>query len=415
MSAPELFRVEAVQAQRGSWLGTVSLLQPLRLWLLAALSVALAATILSFLAFGQYTRRATVGGELVPDLGLSTVLAPADGVLARSFPQEGERVAAGSALALVQIPRATAAGADLHAAAGVGFERRLDGLQRLDAAQEEQIQAQRDGLLRQIQALRQEQAQTSAELATRAEQVRIGRDTVGRYRAVVEQRYASELQLKQQEQALLELIGQQQAMQRQASQSQRVLAQLRQSLMELPAQRAQQRAEHQRLLAQLQQERLQQDASGELMIKAPVPGLVASRLVEPGQAVKAGQPLMSLLPSGSELQAQLWVPSSAIGFVAPGDRVLLRYRAFPYQKFGQHHGRVLRVSRSAVAAGADAAQGENAYRVVVALERQSILAYGRAEALRPGMRLDADILGERRRLYEWLLEPLYSVRGRIGA
>ena len=43
-----------------------------------------------------------------------------------------------------------------------------------------------------------------------------------------------------------------------------------------------------------------------------------------------------------------------------------------------------------------------------------MLAYGRPEPLRPGMLLEADILGERRKLHEWLLEPLYSLRGRDG-
>lgn len=54
------------------------------------------------------------------------------------------------------------------------------------------------------------------------------------------------------------------------------------------------------------------------------------------------------------------------------------------------------------------------YRVLVALDRQTITAYGKLESLRPGMLLDADILGERRRLYEWVLEPLYSVKGKLG-
>ena len=80
-------------------------------------------------------------------------------------------------------------------------------------------------------------------------------------------------------------------------------------------------------------------------------GLVANRLVEPGQAVQAGQPLVSLLPEGSVLQAQLLVPSRAIGFIEEGDRVLLRYQAYPYQKFGHHVGRVVRISRSALGPG----------------------------------------------------------------
>jgi len=57
---------------------------------------------------------------------------------------------------------------------------------------------------------------------------------------------------------------------------------------------------------------------------------------------------MALLPKGSQLQAQLLAPSRAVGFIEPGDKVLLRYQAFPYQKFGHHAGKVVRVSRSAI-------------------------------------------------------------------
>ena len=105
------------------------------------------------------------------------------------------------------------------------------------------------------------------------------------------------------------------------------------------------------------------------------------------------------------------MPSHAVGFIEPGDRVLLRYQAYPHQKFGHQAGRILRLSRSAtLAPGAT----EPHYRAVVALDAQTVTAFGRQEPLRPGMVLEADILGERRKLYEWLLEPLYSLRGRIG-
>jgi membrane fusion protein len=141
-----------------------------------------------------------------------------------------------------------------------------------------------------------------------------------------------------------------------------------------------------------------------------VAGIVAHQMIEPGQAVQGGQALLSILPQGSHLQAMLLVPSRAIGFIAPGDRVQLRYQAFPYQKFGHHVGRVLQVSRSAIEPKDG---GEPRYLVLVELEQQAITAYGKLEPLRPGMLVDADILGEKRKLYEWVLEPLYSVQGKL--
>ena len=97
----ELFRREALEARRTSWLGAISLAQPLRLWLLTVLAVIAALAIIAFLALGTYTRRSSVAGQLVPTRGLATVLAPSTGVVADLRAREGQRVDAGQALAVV--------------------------------------------------------------------------------------------------------------------------------------------------------------------------------------------------------------------------------------------------------------------------------------------------------------------------
>ena len=113
-----------------------------------------------------------------------------------------------------------------------------------------------------------------------------------------------------------------------------------------------------------------------------------------------------LVADGPRLQAQLSIPSHAVDFIQPGDRILLRYRAFPYQKFGHQAGRVASISRSPMAPTAGHSGDEPVYRVLLDLERQQIVARGEPRPLRPGMLLDADILGEQRRLYQWVFEPL---------
>ena len=131
------------------------------------------------------------------------------------------------------------------------------------------------------------------------------------------------------------------------------------------------------------------------------------------------QTLVTLVPTDGELLARLYAPSSSIGFVQPGDAVLLRYQAFPYQKFGQQEGLVSTVSTSAVnpteMAGLPAtglAAGEPVFAIQVKLKTNTIDANGQARPLQSGMWLEADILQERRKLYEWMLEPLFSVTRR---
>ncbi len=410
-----LFRKQAIDAQRRSWLGGVSLAQPLRFWILAVFAAMAASAIVGFLYWGEYSRRSRVLGELVPDLGLSTVVAPAAGVVARLDVEEGDQVQRQDGLLTINVPRVTSSGQDAVSTLLEAQRSRMTSVEAMSDSQDRQLAAQQEGAKAQRSAMLRELSQIEAEIHTRGEQVRIGREALARFRSVEDERYVSLVQINQQEQSMLEAVNAQQALQRQATSIRRNLAELEQRLAEIPYQRLSAKAASERDLAAMSQETVRMEADGELLLRAPVAGLVANRLVEAGQAVQPGQPVLSLLPKGSELRAQLLVPSSAIGFVKSGDRVLLRYQAYPYQKFGVQEGTVIRISRSALTGSRnDGDSKQSLYRVLVSLDQQSVLAYGKAETLRPGMQLEADIMGERRRLYEWLLEPLYSVTGKLG-
>lgn len=412
-----LFREELLRAKSSHWLGPVSLVQPLGWGLLAFAAIALASIAVLFISLASYTRRSTVSGQLVPEQGLITVLAPATGLLSWLDVQEGERVTAGGDLALVSMPRATLREASMSAAAEHRLQQRHSALQASREATQGQLQAQSKGLGGQLATARGELQQIEAEVVTRQQQSRIAGETLERLRRLEHGTYVSALQIKQQETAVLEYTGQMQALQRQATATRRLIAQLRQAQGELPSQHLAGEAGYLQALAQLEQERMQAGADGALLVKAPVTGVVTSQAIKPGQAVQQGQVLMSLLPGDGRLEAELLVPSSAIGFIAPGDSVRLRYQAFPYQKFGHHEGRVSQISRSALSPaellGKGRQEGEALYRISVVLARQSVTAYGRPEPLMPGMVLEADVMGERRRLIEWMFEPLYALKGKL--
>jgi membrane fusion protein len=410
-----LFRREALEAKRTSWLGGITLAQPIRLWMLTTLAVFAALVVVLFLVFGTYTRRSSVTGQLVPVQGMATVLAPATGVVTRVEVPEGARVKAGQTLAVVTVPRATVVGGETLAALGASLQERALGLAAMQSAQQQLLDAQASGLASQLAAARRELAQIEAEVVTRHEQVRLANETLERLRRLREGQYVSELQLKQQQAGALDQVGQMQVLQRQAIATGRLIAQLEQALQELPGQRQAAQGALQRDLAILDQELIETQARGALAVTAPVSGVVATQMLKPGQAVQAGQPLMNVLPGEGTLEAELLIPSRAIGFMEPGDTVLLRYQAYPYQKFGHHRGRVSRISRSTVNAAPASGDGaaEPLYRISVALDRQAITAYGKAEVLKPGMVIDADVLGEHRTLIEWLLEPIYSIQGTV--
>jgi membrane fusion protein len=416
-----LFRQEVLDARQTRWLGGIALGQPLSLWLLTGFAVGAAVLIVVFLIFGDYTRRTRVAGQLVPSLGVATVTAPAAGTLTEVRVREGQRVLAGEVLAVLAVPRATLADGDILQALQMAIAQRDEGVTASYASQRQLLQAQQFGLKAQIASGRVELQQIEAELGTRQAQLLIAEQTTQRFRELRARQFLTELQLQQQQAAELEQLAATQALERQASSLRRQLAQLQQAKQELPARLAALDAGERRDRAVLGQELVETAARAQAVIVAPVVGIVATRLGQAGQTMHAGQPILSLLPATSQLEAHLLVPSRAVGFVEPGDSVRLRYQAFPFQRFGHHEGRVLRISRSALAPSelaallGNAAPNETFYRIVVALDRQTVRAFGQDEALKPGMLLEADILGERRALWEWALEPLYALHGRMAA
>ena len=413
-----LFRQEVLDARRNQWLGPVSIAHGPRRWVLAAAAGAAAAAVVALLVFGDYTRRTRVVGQVVPSSGLVTVQAATTGTLSEVRVSEGDRVVAGAPLARIDVPSATGTETNTAQAVESALAARQSAMSDSYAAQLAQLHTRESSLAEQRETLEGELAALDAEMVDRREQLALAEESEARLANLHQKQFVTAAQWQQQKSQVLELRATLQRIRRESGQLRRQLAVVAQELVSLPDQIDALRAAAARDQASIGQERLETVRRNEAVLAAPVDGTVTALVGQPGQSVQGGQPVLTLLPEGARLEAHLLVPSRAVGFVSQGDPVLLRYHAFPYQKFGQGRGEVVRVSRSALSSGelASLAVGgggtEPLYRVVVRLDREVVQAFGKDEPLKPGMLLEADVLGEQRRLWEWLLEPLYSVRGR---
>ncbi|WP_050715223.1 HlyD family secretion protein [Ottowia sp. oral taxon 894] len=340
-----LFRPEVIRNHRSARLGGIAISQPLGVWLLTLAATGMAAVIVAFLLLGSYTRRASVAGQLVPLQGVVTLPAPVTRIVERLDAAEGDAASAEQTLAIIQAPRAMPESGNGGAALEQQIRQQKASLKAAQDAQQQQLRQQASGLNEQLQAARRELLQIEAEAATRQRQTRLAREKLARYQSLEK---AGAVSVQEQQSAVFEHEAQTQTLLRQAASTRRLLAQLEQALRELPSQRAAARANHARDMAQLEQSEVQVRMDNRLAVTAPVAGVIAAQLVRQGQAVQAGQPLLSLLPGQGTLQAHLLAPSRAVGFIEPGDKVMLRYQAYPYQKFGHHTGRVASISRSAL-------------------------------------------------------------------
>lgn len=157
-----------------------------------------------------------------------------------------------------------------------------------------------------------------------------------------------------------------------------------------------------------------EDESG-YSITAPVAGRVTSVLAREGYYTDGTQPLLSIVPTGARMVAELYVPSSASGFLSVGQAIKVMYDAFPYQRFGAQSATIRTISQSAYLPTESSAPfriEQPVYIVWAELSDESVQAYGQLSPIRPGMTFHANIILENRPLYRWLLEPIYAVSKR---
>lgn len=418
--AQPLFRQEVLQQRQAQWLGTV-LIKPRPLhWWCGALALLTIVAIVAALFGTSYTKRARVPGWLVPEQGVLRVMAPRAGVVSSLLVREGEQVAQGQALAALsaEVHSSALGGTEAQAALALTHQRasleaeRARGAQLLEQ-QRAALSSRIDALARELDSLRQEAEAQTGRLA-------LARQWEARIRELQGRGYISEQQVRTAAEAALDQAAKLRALERNALALGRERAAAASELAQLPLKSAAELARIERTLAATGGELAAVEARRSLVLRAPQAGVVTALHALAGDAVSPATPLLSVLPRGAVLEAHLYAPSQAIGFVAPGQTVLLRYRAYPYQHFGHARGVIRSVSRSAMAAaelppgfaGGAGTAAEPLYRLTVGLERQHMTIGARDYPLQAGMQLEADVLLDRRRLVDWLLDPVYTLSRR---
>jgi len=382
---------------------------------LTGLLVAIILALAAWVVLGTYTRSEVARGILVTDSPSPKVLAIRPGRVAELPVRDGDLVKAGQKLATIVVEQAdeNGASASVESLASLDTQRQLAEQQASlahgrAAAEQARLTAMLDGLRRQRSDLtNQIDLQQQVVASAQAMFDRIG-EAVGRG-------FVSRVDYERRRQTLL------------AAQQQ--LAQLRQQVNATEAQERQTEAELVRNRVDADtavaaartsaegfvQQHAQALASRAYVITAPVSGRVSGMQAGLGQAVDASASLMTIVPEGATLHAEIYAPTRAIGFVKPGQDVRLLYDAFPYQRFGSFAGRVARVSRTVIDPRQLVAPlkiEEAVYRIDVMPDRQRVDAFGQILPLQPGMTLSANLIVDRRSFADWLLQPIQAVKRR---
>ncbi|TIO51261.1 MAG: HlyD family efflux transporter periplasmic adaptor subunit [Mesorhizobium sp.] len=418
-----LFRKEALAARRDAWLGRPQLLQPISVQTATGLAVVAVVLIGSVLILGEYTRRVRVSGTVAPSAGVTRVFAPQAGRIVQSAVSEGVAVRRGDSLYTIGLDSVTDLG-ETEAIVESQLRTQRAELQEEISRRAELDRIDKKGLYEQERILKREIERIDTQIADTADYLAVLKESADKYKQLVNRRITIQREFEFRQQSYMQTRQELQGLKRQRVQLDGRLEEVHSKLDGFDANAAIVIGELRQRAAAMDQQLAQGAARRAINVTAPRDGTITAILGKSGQMIAPGAPLLSILPTEGQMEIHLMAQSRAIGFVREGTHVLLRYAAFPYQKFGQYPGIVKRISRAPLRPsdldGISDMGGQSnpvapLYQITVQPQVQDVVAYGKAEPLRAGMEVEAELLLDTRPLYQWILEPLYSLRGGVAS
>lgn len=416
-----LFRKEAVSHQSERLTGAITLAQPLSIKLTVLILVSVAVAIITFLFSAEYSRKETVRGFLMPNKGVIKSFANQGGTIEKLWVKEGDKVFKGQSLATLLVQQSNSEGIDLSEQLADQLNTQANLLSN-EITQHQTLKAQEIlNFQAQKLALENEQRALENQLTLAEEKLTLLNEQQLDFNQLNKSGYLSNLEKERQQQALLEAKQEKQNIARLLLQQQNKLNQVAFNIKNIPQQYILRINNLKRQQADLQRQLAQVASNYKYTITASNNGVVTGIQVVEGETLSQSKaqskPLLHILPEGSELIAELLLPTRSAGFVQLGNNTRLRFDAFPYQRFGFVESEITRIDQALISPNEiqlPISLQEPVYRLRAKLNHQQIQAFGKAFDLKSGMLFEADIMLEQRTLIEWLLEPIYSLKGRIS-
>ncbi len=411
-----LFRKQAVDHQREKLYGDIILTQPISYYVLATFLVGITIIVIFFLVTHSYARKEKVAGIIVPQQGMVSVFPPQAGILSELKVTEGMFVKQNDELFSVMIDQRANGGEYT----GVKI---IDELKIQEANLKKRLRFENERVVTEIQAQEAEARRLKTEIGRLKELIDIQSETLRmekrnyeKAKTMLSEEFISSMDVETFYRKYLEQKQQYQSLSMRLEEAASSLENIPLHIKALKINSEREIVSIESQVSEITKQRAQVEGQREIIFTAPVSGRITSVVANVGQRMNPSAPMFSIIPEGSQLQANLYLPTRSIGFMDMGQEVNISYEAFPYQKFGTYTGKIHQIAKSVIMPG-EPTSGlsfqEPVYKVVAELEKQNILAYGKELPLKPGMMLSADVVLDKRTLFEWLLEPLYSLRGKI--
>lgn len=414
-----LFRQEAIEAKHSGLKGDVLLLPRFSHTLILTILLLWVFVVVVWLFVSHYARKETVAGWLEPPEGIIRVYAESTGIVQKILVKEGDFVVQNQPLLIVNDERILVGGENLDN----NLLHEYNTQQKMLAEQLSRTQNNYEMRIKDV-AKRVISAQRDLELINEQLDILSNRyalvsTQVERFKKLKREGHISNTELDDVIAQELSLKSDKQTLLRNQIAQINTISQLRTEQKLLPDESANALDQLRSRLSDIAQQVTQLSGRSSRIIKAPRAGIVNNVQAREGQQAYANNniPLLTLFPGSDQLTAHLLIPVRSIGFIEAGQSLAIRYDAFPYQKFGIYQGKVALVSKTLLLPNellnTPLTVREPVYRVTALLTQPHVQAYGKDFSLKPGMTLSADVSLGDRSLIQWLLEPIYSLKGRI--
>jgi membrane fusion protein len=419
-NANNLYRTEYFEAQKNTNNGRILIQSSFNQNLYLSFSILVFIAIIAFVIFAEYTRRETLVGVVSPIGGMVKVKSNDSGYIDSLFVKEGDTVDNLTPLYEIKTERFDGSGIGVKKRILTSIEKQHQLLIERKLQESKKATFERDALTQDIHRLETEVGILSNVLKLSHQELKLAKNLINQQKTLLDKNFLSELDYQKQQ---LDLLSKQSNVENRNLNLQRLLRE-KQNLItnrqSLDINLAITLKDLDSRIESMRQNKVEFLSQSDSQVRSPIKGIVTSILAEEGHSVSNGQALLIIAPESNNTFVELYASSRNIGFLKVGQKVRLRFDAFPYEKFGSQSGVINSISKSAVAPEMIDNQRlikkdviEGLYQIRVKLSKPTITVYGKEEPLISGMTVIADVELESRKIYEWILEPLYTIKGKI--
>jgi len=415
-----MYRKEALEYKRRNWQGKVILTSGIPVWFAVSATLFFIGFFVISIMCGSYTRRINVSGEVTTFPRPVNVYSGVEGFIVEQFVQPGQLIRRGDPIYRIDVSKSTNKGViseNIRADTEKQIARVDDIITRLKSSKATTLNTLRKQKEQYINAYSR-----SSEIIGKAQKgIQFLQKNMENYREyqsrglITRDQFTNQVAMYyQQQNNFLGLSGQneQNALQITSLESQALTqsAEFDNQIYQMELQKY-----------ELQKELVSTDGGKEILVRSSSDGKVDSLSVTVGQMVMTGDSLLQILPKDNKgYFLVLWVPNDAVPYIRAGDKMNIRYEAFPAEKFGQFSATISEVSRTPAstkemltyqgAPGGIQTITVPWYKVTVRPDKQYVAYNDSLLPLENGMKAEGTLFLENRRIYQWMFTPVYHIQ-----